>query len=165
MNKLSLTRHTRTPTEAAEEVLEIDVTPVMNMFVILIPFLVSVAVFTQLSIIEFTLPPNVGEDLSPSSKKPVPKLTVVVAPNHLLVTLGEKQLDSLAAPRGRYAFDALRRALETIRAEIEVSDNAIIASRDSIRFKHVIGAMDACREAGFEKIGLSSATFQPKEGI
>ena len=64
--KLSFLNH-QPPSEAAD-VADLDVTPVMNMFVILIPFLVSMAVFAHVSIIEFSLPPNVGPSMAASQQ-------------------------------------------------------------------------------------------------
>jgi biopolymer transport protein ExbD len=47
---LTLYKSQRPPSELVESA-DLDVTPVMNMFIILIPFLVSMAVFTNLSIL------------------------------------------------------------------------------------------------------------------
>ena len=41
---------------ADTETKDVDVTPVMNVFVILIPFLLLMAVFTKIAIIDFSLP-------------------------------------------------------------------------------------------------------------
>jgi biopolymer transport protein ExbD len=164
VKRLSCIEGLRTPTDAAEEVIDIDVTPVMNMFVILIPFLVSVAVFTHLAVLEFSLPPNAGAGLDHSSANPVPKLTVVLAPDFLLVTQGDRRLDSLPSRENAYAFDTLAQRLARYRTEALIDSQAIVASRDSIRFQHVVRAMDACREAGFARVGLSSATREPERG-
>jgi biopolymer transport protein ExbD len=45
-----------------------------------------------------------------------------------------------------------------------VQDEVVIASLDGIAFKQVVHVMDICREAGFAKIGLSSATLDPGNG-
>lgn len=165
MKGLSFRKGPRPPSEAVAEVVDIDVTPVMNMFIILIPFLVSMAVFTHLSIIEFSLPPNVGAGLDPSAGKPKLKLTVIVTPDFLAVTLGERMLDSIPLLAGEYRLDVLQERLRLRREQADIKDEAVIASRDGVRFKHLVQIMDRCREAGFEKIGLSSATESPEGGI
>ncbi len=68
MKKLSFLKKRSTPSEVANEA-DIDVTPIMNMFIILIPFLVSMAVFTKLAIIEFNVPANSGKNLSTGTPK------------------------------------------------------------------------------------------------
>ncbi|MBD3391915.1 MAG: hypothetical protein GF418_07595 [Chitinivibrionales bacterium] len=163
MTPLSFTRE-RSPSEAAEAA-DIDVTPVMNMFIILIPFLVSMAVFTHLAIIEFSLPPNVGTGLDASSGKPKLKLTVVVAPDYLAITHGERMLDSLGLVAGRYDVDGMAARLRAHREDVEIKDEVILAVRDRITFKHVVRIMDACRALGFPKIGLSSATDESRREL
>ena len=137
--------------------MELDLTPVMNMFLILVPFLVSMAVFTQVAIIEFSLPPNVGAGLDDSLGKPKLKLTVVLGNDHSKVTLGERMLDSIPSAGDRFDTDSLLARLKVRRAGADIQDEVIVAVLDPVRFKHVVNVMDVCRDAGFEKIGLSSA--------
>ena len=154
--------HSSRPPSQVEEIAEVDVTPVMNMFIILIPFLVSMAIFTQLSIIEFSIPPSTGTADNNLSAKPQPKLTVRIGNDYLGIILGENILDSLAVT-GSFPFDSLEARLKIRAQEISHNGEIIIASRDNIPFKQVVKVMDLCKGAGFEKIGLSSATADPGE--
>jgi biopolymer transport protein ExbD len=154
----------RSPSEVAEAA-DIDVTPVMNMFIIMIPFLVSMAVFSHLAMIDFSLPPNVGTQLDASGGEPKLKLTVVVAPEYLAVTFGEKMLDSLGLIDGRFDVGLLGERLRERRDSVEIKDEVIVAVRDAIKFETVVDVMDACRDVGFEKIGLSSAAGEPSGGV
>ncbi|MBN1757715.1 MAG: biopolymer transporter ExbD [Chitinispirillaceae bacterium] len=158
---LSLFRSNRPPSDAAPPA-DIDVTPVMNMFIILIPFLVSMAVFTHLSIIEFSLPPNVNAGMNREDVKPKPKLTIRVGGDYIGIVLGEKLLDSLPVIGGNYPMDSLGVRIRMQRDEYDYSDEVIIASLDGVAFKQVVAVMDLCRDAGLEKIGLSSATEDPE---
>ena len=161
---MTFSKRNRTPSEVSSVAIEIDVTPVMNMFVILIPFLVSMAVFTQLSIIEFSLPPNIGTQLDTSKGKPKLKLTVVVAKDYCAITQGENMLDSIGAIGDDYNFPILSEKLKMRRRESKITDEMIIAVRDEIKFKSVVKIMDLCREVGFDGIGLSSA-FVPVDSL
>ncbi len=160
---LTFSKRSKTPSEAASEVIDIDVTPIMNMFVILIPFLVSMAVFTQLTIIEFSLPPNVGAGLDTSKGKPKLKITVVVTGGYLAITHGEKMLDSIPLVSHDYNYDAFYDKLSVRRQEVEIKNEVIVAVQDPIHFKYVVRIMDRCRDAGFEKVGLSSAPDNPEQ--
>jgi biopolymer transport protein ExbD len=151
------------PSEGCEDT-EIDVAPVMNMFIILVTFLISMAVFTHVAILEFTLPPNVGMGLDQSKGKPKLKLTVRLGADYLGIVLGDKLLDSLPVINGDFPFDSLAARLKIRRGETEIQDEIVIASLDAIAFKQVVRVMDICREAGFEKTGLSSATVDPGTG-
>ena len=151
----------RTPSEAAENAVNLDITPVMNLFIIIIPFLISMAVFTHVYVVDFGVPPNVGTGLDQSQGKPKLRITVVLAPTFVAVTRGEKMLDSLATPAGVPPMDSLQARLMRRRSETEVQDEVVVAVRDAVVFDNVVKVMDACRTVGFTKLGLSSATEEP----
>jgi hypothetical protein len=123
------------------------------------------AVLTHLTILEFSLPPNVGPGSGgPSSEKPRLKLTMVITPGYLLVTHGERMLDSLPLVHGNYDFGRITEILVRHKKELNLENELVVASRDRIRLKNIVTLMDRCKAAGFEKIGLSSATENPGEG-
>jgi biopolymer transport protein ExbD len=97
------------------ESIDIDVTPIMNMFFILIPFLVSMAVFTHLAVLHFSLPPNAGSALASPEIQPKLKLTVIIAEEYLAVTRGDRMLDSLAMINSDYDLTALAERLASHR--------------------------------------------------
>jgi biopolymer transport protein ExbD len=165
MMSLKFRKRLRTPSEAASALFDIDVTPMMNVLIILIPYLISMAVFTHLAMIDFSLPPNVGTGLDAAGGNPVLKLTVVVTPGYVNLTRGETVLDSIPAVNGQYPYDTLRQKIATQRAAVEVKDEVVVASRDGIRCKNLVRIMDCCREAGFSRLGLSSATENPEGGL
>jgi biopolymer transport protein ExbD len=165
MKTLSLFTKTFVPSDAIEAEIDLDVKPMMNVLIILIPFLVSVAEYTRLAIIDMSLPPNVTSvGGAGQGEKPKLKLTVVVAPSYLCVTLGETMLDSIARKGQDYAYDSLAARLSSRRLTADVKDEVIVAPRDGIQFKHVVRVMDACRKTGFDKISLASATENPSAG-
>jgi len=161
--KLSLFREHKIPSDQGDDS-EIDVAPVMNMFIILVTFLISMAVFTHVAILEFTLPPNVNAGLDQSKGKPKLRLTVRVGSDYMAIVLGDKLLDSLPVEKGSFPFNSLAEKLNARRRETSLQDEIVIASRDEIAFKQVVHVMDICREAGFSKVGLSSATANPEAG-
>lgn len=177
MKSLSIPKRSIVPSDALEAEIDIDVKPMMNVLLILIPFLVSVAVYTRLSIVEMSLPPDVTGASSSQGGKPKLKLTVVVATSFVSITFGEKMLDSLAVTSDKaligghgvaasgaktdYAYEQLLARLRTRREAVEEKSEVIVAARDSISFKYVVRIMDACKKAGFEKVSLASATENP----
>jgi biopolymer transport protein ExbD len=165
--RLTLFQENRLLSETGENN-EIDIAPVMNMFIVLVTFLISMAVFTHVAIMEFTLPPNVSAGLDQSKGKPKLRLTVRVGSDYMGIVLGDKLLDSLPVVQGKFPFDTLAAKLQMRRKETTpqsaFQDEIVIASRDEIAFKQVIHVMDICRETGFSKVGLSSATVNPEAG-
>ena len=163
MKALIFTSPYETPSDAVETV-NTDVTPVMNLFIILIPFLISMAVFTHLSIVEFSVPPNVGASLDPSNGKPKLKLTAVVAADYVVLTCGEKVLDSIAFAKNAAAPDTLLGSFRANRERADVQDEVIVAVQDAVPFERIVAVMDLCKQAGFVKLGLSNATLDPSKG-
>jgi biopolymer transport protein ExbD len=155
------------PSEAVEAEIDIDVKPIMNVLIILIPFLVSLAVYTRLAVIDMSLPPNVtsAAGSAAAGEKPRLKVTVVVAPDYFAVTLGETLLDSIGRQGNDYGYDSLVSRLSARRDQAEVKDEVIVAPRDGIHFKYVVRVMDACKKTGFEKVSLASATENPGGGL
>jgi len=165
MKTLSLFTKSFVPSDAMEPEIDLDVKPMMNVLIILIPFLVSVAEYTRLAIIDMSLPPNVtAVGGAGQGEKPTLKLTVVVAPSYFCITLGETMLDSIARKGQDYPYDTLSVRLSERRQTAGVKDEVIVAPRDGIRFKYVVRIMDACRKTGFDKISLASATENPFAG-
>lgn len=162
MIKLSFIKNP--PPSSLEDQCDIDVTPIMSMLIILIPFLVSMAVMTHLSILQFSLPPNVGPGMGAGSEKPKLKLTVVVAEEFLAITHGENMLDSVPVLNGEYDYAVFGLKLVERRKTVDTGNELVVASRDRIKLKTVVAVMDQCREAGFEKIGMSGATDDPGSG-
>jgi len=158
--------HTRTVRpSAAMETPELDVTPVMNLLIILIPFLVSMAVFTRLAVLSFSLPSNVGSGTTAGTPIPKPKLTIVIAEEYCAITSGETMLDSLTAPRSVIDSKLLAERLRSHRTSAADADEVIVAVRSAVSFDNVVKVMDICKQAGFSKIGLSNATEDPHAGV
>lgn len=149
------------PSETLEDEIELDITPLMNIFIILVAFLISMAIFTRLAIVEFTLPPNVDSSMNTSQEKPQPKLTVRLDKQYTGLVLGDKLLDSLPNVNNVIPFDSLAKRLQVRASEGDFKGEIVVASVDQIPFKTIVKAMDICRGAGFSKVGLSSATTDP----
>lgn len=148
-----------TPSSAIESEIDIDVKPMMNVLLILIPFLVSLAVYTRLSIIELSLPPNITSISAGASEgKPKLRLTIVVAPQYCALTYGETMLDSFPRIEKQYPLDMLKESLLRNRSRADITDEVVVAPHDGIIFDNVVNIMDLCTVAGFSKVSLASAS-------
>jgi biopolymer transport protein ExbD len=162
-NKLSSVNRPESLLEMAES--DIDVTPIMNMFIILMPFLMTMAVFTHFSILSLQLPPNVNSGLDSSSGKPVKKITVVIAPQYLALTYGDAMLDSIPLKDGNYDFKTFEISLSQRKNSADIRDEAIVAVKDKVKFQYIVKVMDICKAEGFSKLGVSSATENAETGV
>lgn len=143
----------------------VDVTPMMNIMIILLVMLISMSVFTRITVLSFSLPPNVGKELSNDSGKPKLKMTVVVTPEYCALTFGEKMLDSIPMTGNTNDFTMLKERIVYRKTSEYLENEAIVAVRDKVRFQAMVKVMDICRDCGFEKIGVSNATDNADSGV
>jgi biopolymer transport protein ExbD len=152
--------------DAAEiEAPDVDVTPMMNILIILLVLLISMAVFTRISMLSFSLPPNVGTGLAPDGEKPKLKMTIVIAPQYCALTYGETMLDSVPLSGNDNDFLIIKDKILKRKETMDLSNEAVVAVRDKVRFQNMVKVMDICRESGFDKIGVSSATENAENGV
>ncbi len=127
---------------------ELDMTPIMNVMVILIPILVSMAVFTSYATLQFSLPPNAGVGAGGPSREDL-RLTLVVDNQQVKATLGDKVLAQMQG------MEQVQETLPTLRSKLNRSEEAVIAFEDGVDFERVVDVMDACRASGFTKLALA----------
>ncbi|MCP4545173.1 MAG: hypothetical protein GY835_01755 [bacterium] len=134
----------------------------MNMFIILIPFLVSMAVFSHLSVLQFSLPSdgNTGRVEDPQELP----LTVAMTSRELAVTRGDLILATVPNVESGYDFSRLVAALIALTDGGARLDNITIAIDDEILFSEIVACMDHCREAGFIDVGLANGTNLARHG-
>jgi biopolymer transport protein ExbD len=144
---------------------DVDVTPMMNIMIILLVMLISMSVFTRITMLSFSLPPNVGNGLNNDNGKPKLKMTVVVTPEYCALTFGEKMLDSIPLTGNTNDYTMLKERIAYRKTSEYLENEAIVAVRDKVRFQSMVKVMDICRECGFEKIGVSNATEHAETGV
>jgi biopolymer transport protein ExbD len=142
------------------DMVELDVTPVMNLFMVLIPFLVSMAVFTQVAILEFSLPPAQMDPAEGGDTKDLDVSIVITMPTQSspggfrIVGTGKK-LDLVPLRRGKFQFDILRVLLKEVKLQYPSQESVVLVIDGNVLYDDVIKFMDICRESQFPDIGLS----------
>jgi biopolymer transport protein ExbD len=126
---------------------DVDVTPVMNMFIILVPFLVSMAVFTQVASHAFSLPASDGAGEAITAAE-LP-LTVVLRDDGVLVARGDRELAHL--PADLTGLDVVL-AAERRRGG---KDQVVVAVDDAVTCAAIVRCLDRCRDAGFTDVGIA----------
>lgn len=144
--------------------IELCLTPVLNIFLNVIPLLLVAAVFVQTSVIKLALPSQpAGSTLAQNqmaedagAKKPKQLLILSIAAKGFYLILGDKLLKII--PKGDdYDFDKLEVILRKIKDAFPEQDSIIIESEDDIIYDHLIHTMDRCRACGLVDIVLSAS--------
>jgi len=141
--------------EKSLEAEELNITPVMNIFLILVPFLLLTAVFVRISILEFSLP---------SAEQQAAQLNQGQAPVVTILAISEKgfelkskglKIPLIAKNANDFDFGMLVEKLMQIKSAHQRSEDIIIAPQASIKYDVIIKVMDRCRESGFPNISIS----------
>lgn len=137
------------------EAIDLDMTPIMNLFMVLIPFLMSMAVFTQLAVIDFSLPPAVSAaEVLESEQKELDISVVVTSKGFRIIGTGKK-LDLIPKKRGKYQYDKLRALLKAVKFQYPSQKSVVLVFEPDTLYNDIIKFMDVCRESQFPDIGLS----------
>ena len=134
------------PRRLKKHVAELEVTAFINLIVVLVPFLLSTAVFTRLSVLDLTLPAQTSgleqlkvEDL---------KLEIVIRPDSLEV--GDKiggliQRIPNTGP-GQQDVKALGTLIQVIKSKFPDQTAATVLAQPDTPYDALVHVMDAVRE-------------------
>ncbi|WP_291317242.1 biopolymer transporter ExbD [Desulfuromonas sp.] len=153
-----------------EQDVDIDMVPVMNMFLVLIPFLLMSASFLHLKAINTSVPVR-AETVSEAAPEQKVKVTVIVelGEGGIKMSALADELDAGTLERldatiekskdQEYAFGQMVGHLEQIKSRYPASDTIIVIPEDSVRYHAIIETMDAARYSEetplFPKVVLS----------
>jgi biopolymer transport protein ExbD len=142
------------------EALELDVTSVMNLFMVIVPFLLSMAVFTQVSVIEFSLPPAQSDTGNGQETKDL-DISIVISmpsgtsPGGFRIVGTGKILELVPLDRGKFQFDILKAVLKEVKFQYPSQKGVVLVIDGNVLYDDIIQFMDICRESQFPEIGLS----------
>ena len=126
------------------EAVELNITAFMNLMVILVPFLLITAVFSQVAILELNLPSSNDQ---PGVEDPEAMvLEVIVRPTALEV--GERNrglLASLPLKADKYDYEGLQEYLKRVKAKYPEKVDASILLEPDIPYDVLVQVMDAVR--------------------
>lgn len=131
-----------------------DITPLMNLVVTLIPFLLVSTVFTQIGVHDLNMPAiSAAPSAIEQPKKPV-VLEVVLYKNRMdLLDRQTGPLKSYPNVDGKYDYEGLVSTLKAVKMRFpEVTEITVLMEKDT-HYDHLIHTMDAVRTAKQEQDG------------
>jgi len=127
-----------------EETTELNITAFMNLMVILVPFLLMTAVFSQLAILELNLPGSSSEPADPQDITFQLEVTV----RDQQIEVGDRNVGALGVYPNEadgYDFDALSAKLAEIKASYPEKTDASILLEADISYDTLVQVMDRVR--------------------
>ncbi len=151
--------------ESEGEPIDIDMTPMMNMLIILISFLVTMVVFTQIAVIKFNLPPSGSSEANSESETDTTThqdvdITVVISENGFQVIGEGRKLDPIPKGTKGYDFPKLGLFMKSLKGTYPTAESVVLLIDSTILYQDIIESMDVVRENKFPKILLSGGVYQ-----
>ena len=151
---------------SAEEV-EINMTPVMNLMVVLIPLLLSSAQYIKIGVIELNLPPAVGTSVSqleaPKETEKKLDLAVTITDQGFFISSSLAILKNVNGEgptipindNGEYNFDELSKKLYEIKRKaagnFSDTEKIVIQAEPEVNYQLLIDTLDAARSISLEE--------------
>ncbi len=130
---------------------DLEILPLMNLFVVLIPMLLISAVFIEMAVIRMDLP---GEDAPPPKPRESLALSVSIRPEAWVVK--GRRLPTSTVERGADDAEArLADLLAGIAAEHPDDHDVVIRSQPDTRYDDIVAVMDVSRDAGLPNVSLA----------
>lgn len=156
---------------------DLDLVPIMNMFLVLIPFLLLSASFYQIKAINTSVPvlSPVSQDAAKSNGKSPVKVTVILELKEGSINLSamsdELEYDELVRLGAKlemgdgnvYPMKSLAGHLALIKNQYPKSDTLILVPSGDIVYGTIIEVMDTARSAGKEEL-FSNVVLSGKVG-
>jgi biopolymer transport protein ExbD len=149
-------RNKRSAGGAEVESIDLDVTPMMNVMLVLIPFLISMAVFTNIAVIDFSLPPAAGTGaVADTAETKELDISIVVTAQGFRIVGSGKKLDLVPQYQGQFQWEILRAMLKEVKFQYPSQKSVVLVLDGNILYDDVVHFMDICRESQFPDIALS----------
>jgi biopolymer transport protein ExbD len=125
---------------------EINITAFLNLMVVLIPFLLLTAAFSQLTVLDLYLP-KIGAEDQQKPRDNLPELQLIIRSDRLIVNDVKKgPYRIIEADEGQFDYPAMQdKLLEIKRSFPEVTQITLLSEAD-IAYNQIIEVMDRLRQ-------------------
>lgn len=130
-------RHRRT-----EETPELDVTPFMNLMIVLVPVLLLSMVFVHTTVIELNFPSGSAASALDSATV---NLEVRIEEGELIVADGRSIIRRLPATEGRHDLDGLAEVMKEMKRRLPDKRDVLILSEADTDYQTLVFVMDRVR--------------------
>ena len=129
---------------------ELEILPMMNLFVVLIPMLLLSAVFLEMSVIRMSVP---ADDAAEPPKQSL-GLSVAIQDESWIVKA--RRIDTVVIDRAAAdADEQLRGTLAGLSSRFPDAHDVVIRNGARTRYEDIVAVMDASRESGFPNVSLA----------
>jgi biopolymer transport protein ExbD len=121
---------------------ELMLVPMIDIFTVLVTFLLMTAVFSRITILQLDLPSSNSQS---AGTPPAFRLEVIVRHEGFELTNGTKLIATVPKVDGKYDFNTLTQMAVSLKQDYpDASDASVLLERD-VEYDYLIQAMDAIR--------------------
>ncbi len=122
---------------------ELLLVPMIDVFTVLVTFLLMTAVFSRITVMQIDLPSSV----STKPVEPTFRLEIIVRQDGFELTDGKQLIAAIPTLRGAYDHASLAEHVLAVKREHPASDDASVLSERKVPYDELIQVMDAVRSA------------------
>lgn len=137
---------------------ELDLLPLMGVFLVLLPLLLVGAVFEQITIIDMNLPADAAAatPVVAAARDATKDADLTLRISGAQYEISAKNLAARVVPRtGAGAEDALKAALGEVKRTYPAAEEVVIISEPTTRYDELVKVMDLARGAGWPQAALT----------
>lgn len=125
---------------------ELEITAFLNLMVVLVPFLLITAVFTQVSVIELNLPPPSDATPPQQEQKETLDLEVIIRADNIEIADSKRGLIRSFAKAGEaHDYKAISQLLQELKRRFPDKTNAMILAEPEVNYDTLVQVMDTVR--------------------
>jgi biopolymer transport protein ExbD len=122
----------------------LNLTPMMDVFTVLVVFLLITAVFTSITVMELSVPTSAG---AATPNKANFAIEVIVRKAGLEIATGSSVEAVIPKKDDKYDLAKLSELLRALKAQYPAKEDATVLMEPKIEYDHLIQVMDAVRSA------------------
>ena len=135
----------------------LNLTPMMDVFTVLVVFLLITAVFTSITVMDLSVPTSAG---GAAAIKPNFAIEVIVRKTGLEIANGRSVEAAIPLKGDKYDLEKLTEMLVSLKARYPEKEDATVLMESKVEYDHLIQVMDSVRGAQtplFPKISIGDA--------
>lgn len=137
------------------DIMEIlNLTPLMDVFTVLVVFLLITAVFTSITIMELSVPTSAG---AAAASKPNFAIEVIVRKAGLEIANGRSVEAVIPKKDDKYDLEKLTELLRALKAQYPGKEDATVLMEPKVEYDYLVQVMDAVRGAEVRTPGSKEA--------
>ncbi|MFQ5633402.1 MAG: ExbD/TolR family protein, partial [bacterium] len=135
---------------------DVNITPVMNLFLVLVPFLLLTTEFVRIAVLELSLP-SLNESSSPQQLSSKSHILILLAIDEsgFEIKAPNMPFEKIPMRERKFQFDRLAQELKKIKARYGDTEEITIQPEETILYDTIVDVMDTCRDNGFPNISVS----------